>query len=205
MQFTKEKFLSFYPVSNPSKGASSFYDYVSNSLVQQEINTPLTLIGALGTARTEVGRDYLPITENLNYSADGLLKTFPAYFSRAMAINYAYKPQAIANKVYANRMGNGAESTGDGWKYRGRGYIQLTGRANYRLYGQKLGLDLENNPDLALEPKVAAKILVLYFKLNQCNVYCDLRNWKEVRRRVNGGSNGLVEFQTYVNSFISKL
>lgn len=108
----------------------------------------------LATAFHETGGKMKPIAENLNYSAEGLRKTFPKYFSAADAQAYARKPSKIANRAYANRLGNGPESSGDGWKYRGRGYPQITGRANYRKYG------LENRPDDALKTEVAIEVML---------------------------------------------
>lgn len=100
---------------------------------------------ALATAHHETGRKFQAISENLNYSATGLRKTFPKYFSAADATKYARKPEAIANRAYANRMGNASEASGDGWKYRGRGLVQITGKDNYTKYG------IQNNPDAAME------------------------------------------------------
>lgn len=108
----------------------------------------------LATAHHETGGTIKPISENLNYSAQGLRKTFPKYFSAQSASAYARQPQKIANKAYANRMGNGPEASGDGWKYRGRGYVQITGKDNYARYG------IADNPDVALEAAVAIRILV---------------------------------------------
>jgi predicted chitinase len=213
MQFTKEKFMSFYAV-RPSVGASVFYDGVLSALEKFSIASDPVLLNCLATGRTEVGRDYLPVSENLYYSAIRLTKVFPAYFTPQSALAYQNEPEKIANRVYANRMGNGNEKSGDGWRYRGRGYIQLTGKDNYRLYGQILGLDLLNNPDLALDPTVAAQILVAYFKNRNILGFCTASfkdtpayypNLKEVRRLVNGGANGLPEFAGYFFDFKSKI
>ncbi len=108
---------------------------------------------ALATAYHETGAAMQPVNENLNYGAPGLLKTFPRYFSPAEAAAYARKPEKIANRAYASRLGNGNEASGDGWRFRGRGLVQITGRANYRTYG------IENQPDAALEPETAIGIL----------------------------------------------
>lgn len=108
----------------------------------------------LATVHHETGGKMKPISENLNYSATGLRKTFPKYFTPAQAQAYARQPQRIANRAYANRMGNGNENSGDGWRYRGRGYVQITGKSNYAKYG------IANNPDKALEAETAAHILV---------------------------------------------
>lgn len=108
---------------------------------------------ALATAYHETGQAMRPVVENLNYSAAGLLKTFKKYFTPAQAEAYAKKPQAIANRVYANRFGNGNEASGDGWKYRGRGLPQITFHDNYEKFG------IADNPDKALEMPMAVKIM----------------------------------------------
>lgn len=115
----------------------------------------------LATPMIETGGSFVPIVENLNYSAQGLLTTFPKYFTAAQAQSYARQPQRIANRAYANRMSNGNEASGDGWKYRGRGFVQITGRANYAKFSTILGVDLVSNPDLALSDDQAAKIIVV--------------------------------------------
>jgi putative chitinase len=108
---------------------------------------------ALATVFHETGGTMKPIVENLNYSAAGLRRTFARYFTEREAKEYERKPQAIANRAYGNRMGNGAEKTGDGWKYRGRGYVQITGKNNYATFG------IVQNPDEALRPDIAAKVM----------------------------------------------
>jgi putative chitinase len=107
----------------------------------------------LATAFLETGDDMQPIGENLNYSAAGLRKTFGKYFTVNQAGTYARQPERIANRAYANRMGNGPEASGDGWRYRGRGLVQITGRDNYRKFG------IEGDPDAALKPAMATKIM----------------------------------------------
>lgn len=108
----------------------------------------------LATAYHETAHTMQPVSENLNYSAAGLRSTFPKYFTEAQAQQYARKPEAIANRAYANRMGNGNEAAGDGWAYRGRGFVQITGRGNYRYYG------MEATPDDALVADTAAFVIV---------------------------------------------
>jgi putative chitinase len=107
----------------------------------------------LATAHHEAGSKMQPVCENLNYSAQGLLATFPRYFSAADARRYAHQPQRIANRAYANWMGNDKENSGDGWHYRGRGLVQITGKANYAKFG------LADIPDAALAPTTAVSIL----------------------------------------------
>ena len=108
----------------------------------------------LASAWHETGARMQPVTENLNYSARGLLATFPNRFSADEAKAYARQPEKIANRVYAGRMGNGEEAGGDGWRFRGRGLVQITGRRNYRSFG------IESAPDKALDPIVATRILI---------------------------------------------
>ncbi len=108
----------------------------------------------LATAFHETGAAMQPVAENLNYSASGLRRAFPRYFDDSAAARYAGRPEAIANRAYANRLGNGDEASGDGWRFRGRGLVQITGRANYAAYG------IADDPDRALEPDAACLILI---------------------------------------------
>jgi putative chitinase len=134
--------------------------------------------------------------ENLNYSAEGLLKIFPKYFSKDTAAIAARKPEVIANIVYSNRMGNGDRASGDGWKFRGRGYIQLTGKSGYKAFGEYIGVDVVKEPDL-----VATKYPLLsaaWFFETKClwqlaNKGIDDDTIKFLTRRINGGSNGLAD------------
>ena len=106
------------------------------------------------------------LQENLTYSAGRLREIFPKYFpSLELANAYARQPEKIANRAYASRMGNGNEASGDGWRYRGRGLMQITGRANYAACGKALGLDLIGNPDLLLQPQYAVESACWFFKL----------------------------------------
>lgn len=133
-------------------GCNAILDAFSNDRIEH-------VAYAMATAFHETGGKMLPVEENLNYTAAGLLKTFPKYFDAHTAKQYAKKSQAIANRAYANRMGNGDESSGDGWKYRGRGTVQITGWENYERAGYELGVDLITNPEKALEPKISSEIL----------------------------------------------
>ena len=107
----------------------------------------------LATTYHETDGTMCPVSENLNYSASGLLATFPKYFTISQAAAYARQPQCIANRAYANRMGNRNEASGDGWRYRGRGLVQITGRDNYAKYG------IADDPDKALDPVKTVEIL----------------------------------------------
>jgi putative chitinase len=139
------------------------------------------------------------IEENLNYSAQGLAKTWPKRFANQdgspneIAKKLHRKPELIANNVYANRMGNGHEQSGDGWKYRGRGLIQLTGKNNYRTASFALSDSdfLLTNPDKVLLPDVAATTAAWFWNANGLNELADAGDTEKVTRRVNGGTIGL--------------
>lgn len=158
------------------------------------IDTPLRLAHFLAQCGHESG-SFRATVENLNYSADRLLQIFPRYFKTAAVANsYARNQERIANRVYASRMGNGPESSGDGWKYRGRGYIQLTGKSNYAAFDAFVDDAIIENPDL-----VSTKFPLLsagwFWHRNKLNAVADLgfssQNVEAVTRRVNGGTHGL--------------
>ena len=144
--------------------------------------------------------------ENLNYSASGLLKVFPRYFNATTAAQFARKPQLIANRVYANRIGNGNEASGDGWNYRGRGYLQVTGRANYKAFSEYIGEDCEKHPDL-VATKYPLDSALWFFDRNKLWTLCDKgeENVPTVSRRVNGGTNGLEDRLNKFRSFMKYL
>lgn len=141
----------------------------------------------LATAYHETGRKMEAVTENLNYSAQGLLKTFPKYFDKTTAQRYARNDRAIANRVYANRNGNGNESSGDGWKYRGRGKAQITFFNNYKAFG------IENNPDFALDSEMSTRIIIEgmlkgIFTTKKLSDYFNDKSteWVNARKIING-------------------
>lgn len=175
MNFTLQKFMTFYNDLPAANAAEICFDGVAIALAQEGILSDMTLIGALATVRVEGDPDqpYMCVKEN----SDG--------------------------NAYENRADLGNIQTGDGLKYVGRGWIQLTGRANYTKYGQLLGIDLVNNPDLALQPGVSARILAAFFKENCIDVLCNQKEWSDVREKINGGDNGLTEFLSIVNQFLA--
>lgn len=176
---------------------------IPSSVIQQipvimskfQIDTPLRLSHFLSQCAHESG-SFKFVNENLNYSANGLLSTFRKYFDGNSANQYARQPEKIANHVYANRMGNGSESTRDGWNYRGRGYIQLTGRENYKSFSNSIGEDCVSNPDL-VSTKYPLASAAWFFYRNGINQISDQGPTtsvvEKVTRRVNGGTNGLNE------------
>jgi len=169
------------------------------------ITTNLRLAHFLSQASHESG-GFKVTQENLNYSVDGLKKIFPKYFPGNLAESYAKQPEKIASKVYGARMGNGDESTKEGYKFRGRGYIQLTGKDNYKAFGQSINEDVTANPDL-----VATKypLLSAAWFFQRCLSKCDLGATKDaitsVTKCVNGGTNGLEDRIKHFNEFYSLL
>lgn len=132
------------------------------------------------------------LEENLNYSAQRICQVWPARFPTvASAAMYAWNPQALANRVYANRLGNGNEASGDGWRYRGRGPIQITGRSNYAVLSRRLDVDFVNHPDLLFEPCYGALAAADYWDRRGINAAADADDLERVTRLVNGGLNGL--------------
>lgn len=188
--------LAGYPV--PSDEALNAFVASFNQWNEMfKINTPLRVAAYISQVLVESA--YLTAkTENLNYSADGLMKTWPKRFDKAKAEAYARQPEKIANYVYANRMGNGNEASGDGWRYRGRGLIQLTFRSNYEEFSK---YDLCTEPVLKNPDKVASypldQVAAMWFwEKNKINDPADKGNMDEVTKRVNGGSNGLATRKT---------
>jgi putative chitinase len=159
-------------------------------LNREGINTPLRLAHFFAQIDHESRLE--PISENLNYSAEGLMKVFKDYFpTLQMAKIYARKPERIANKVYAGRIGNGSESSGDGWKYRGRGFIQLTGKDNYMELSTATGINFVDNPDKLLNEADAMVAAIWYWKSRGLNRFADVDDIRSVTLRINGGYNGL--------------
>ena len=132
------------------------------------------------------------LEENLNYSAKALMNTWPSRFpTEEMANQYARNPEKIANKVYGGRMGNGTEETGEGWKYRGRGIKQLTGKENYQRCSEALGVDLVSDPDKLLDPKYAALSAGWFWNKHNLNDLADKSDIETMTKRINGGLLGL--------------
>ncbi len=172
------------------------------------ISKPIRLAHFLAQVAHESG-NFKFLKENLNYSADSLLKVFPKYFKdKATADKYARQPEKIANRVYASRMGNGDEASGDGFKFRGRGFIQLTGKDNYKAFSTFIGEDCVANPDLVSD-KYPLTSAAWFFDKNKLWDICDKGAGEDVvlavTKRVNGGTHGLADRQSKFNTFNSLL
>lgn len=185
MLITKEKLLKIFPIChNPETITKLLNTYCP----LYGIDTKQKLAMFLAQAGHESGSFNIK-TENLNYSADGLRKIFPKYFPTVTLANqYARKPEKIANRVYANRLGNGNEASGDGWRYRGRGFIQITGKTNYTNCAKGIGKKLEEMPEF-LDTFVGAMMSALWWYHKAGLV--GKTDIKAVTKVVNGGYNGL--------------
>jgi putative chitinase len=162
-----------------------FLEPLNSAMVEFGISTPRREAAFLAQCAHESG-EFALLEENLNYSADGLLQTFKGRFTVGEAEDYAKHPQRIANRVYASRMGNGTEESGDGWRYRGRGLIQVTGRDNYRTVGLGLDVELLMRPELLAVPAMACRSAGLFWKSHGLNELADAERFDEISKIVNG-------------------
>jgi putative chitinase len=171
------------------------------------ITNPLRLAHFLAQCGHESG-GFKAVSENLNYSVDGLKRIFGKYFPGDLAASYARQPEKIASRVYGARMGNGDESTGEGYKYRGRGYIQLTGKSNYTGFAKFIGEDTVANPDL-VATKYPLASAAFFFDSNKlwsiCDKGADVATVTAVTKRVNGGTIGLPDRIKHFNEYYNLL
>lgn len=187
--------------------AQKWVEAVAAACQEFNIDTPQRIAGFLSQCAHESG-GFERLQENLNYSADGMAGIWPKRFAvlgpdgkpvkkdgknqpNKFALALHRKPEMIANVVYSGRMGNGPTESGEGWKYRGRGLKQLTGKTNHSNCSKGLGVDLVDNPDLLLEPIYAARSAAWFWSTNKCNVYADAEDIEGLTRRINGGLIGI--------------
>lgn len=189
-----------------SKLPAAASKYMLEVVDRYKITNPVRLAHFMAQIAHESG-NFQFVAENLNYSVDSLLKVFPKYFKdRATAEKYARKPEMIGSRVYGGRMGNGDEASKEGFKFRGRGYLQLTGKDNYRAFSAFIGEDCVANPDL-VSTKYPMDSAVWFFDKNKLWDICDKGSGDDivtlVTKRVNGGTHGLADrlskFKLYNN------
>ncbi len=160
-------------------------------LKEYEIDTPLRVAAFMAQCHHESG-GFVYLSENLNYSAKGLLKTFPKYFpDEATAKAYANRPEKIANRVYANRMGNRDEASGDGWLHAGRGIIQVTGEENYRLFAMSLEISVKDASEYMQTFEGASQSACWFWEVKGLNKHADNRDLKTMTKIINGGFKGM--------------
>lgn len=201
-------------IKNPEK----WIDAIIATCQEFEINTPQRIASFLAQTSHESG-GYTMLTENLNYRSATLAACWPNRFAvlgadkkpvkengklvpTAVANSIAGKPELIANLVYSSRMGNGPAESGEGWKFRGRGLKQLTGKDNYTRCGASLGVDLVSNPDLLLEPVYAARSAGWFYKTNNLSTFADAGDIKGMTKKINGGFIGLEQRQSLYDQII---
>jgi len=186
--FTQEQLKEMIP-RNPY--VPQWYEAISSILPEYQINTPQRVAAFLAQCAHESG-GFVFLKENLNYKAPSLRKVFPKYFSDdATAATYANKPERIANRVYANRMGNGDESSGDGWRYCGRGLIQLTGKDNYTFFAASLDIPVEEASEYLQTFEGAVQSACFFWEQNNLNKWADAGDILTLTKRINGGTIGL--------------
>jgi putative chitinase len=173
------------------------------TFVKYDISTPVRQASFIGQCAHESG-NFRTLEENLRYSATALMRVWPSRFpSLDVAEKYANNPEKIANKVYSGRMGNTEE--GDGWKYHGRGLIQLTGKENYVNCGSSLGVDLVGNPDWLLDPKYASLSAGWFWGKRGLNSLADSSDIETMTKRINGGLIGLDDRKAKIAKALSVL
>jgi len=186
--FTREQ-LSSVIGNNPD--LDGWYEALSSVLPEYEINSPQRVAAFIAQCTHESG-GFKRLKENLNYKAESLVRVFPKYFpSLDLAKQYAHDQEKIANRVYGSRMGNGDESSGDGFRYCGRGLIQLTGRNNYTKFAESIGMAVEEVPALLETFDGAVESACWFWKTNNLNQFADSGDILTMTKRINGGTIGL--------------
>lgn len=176
-------------VKNPH--IDHWYGVLEQLLDDYDISTPLRVAHFVAQCAHESG-NFVFIKENLNYKAASLRKIFGKYFpTDELAAQYANKPEMIANRIYASRMGNGPESSGEGWRYHGRGLIQLTGKDNYTFFAGSLGISVEEAADYMETFEGAAQSACWFWEQNNLNRFADANDVKGLTKAINGGYIGL--------------
>lgn len=202
--------LQLQAICQTAAGKAACVQYVeplNASMAKFGIDSPVRVAAFLAQIAHE-SQDFTRVSENLNYSAQGLANTWPSRFAidpkarprspNNLAKTLHRRPEAIANSVYASRMGNGPESSGDGWKHRGRGLKQLTGKNNHLRCSQALGVDFVAKPELLETPLYAVMSACWFWKDNQLGTYADRGDFEGLTRKVNGGVIGLKERFVYL-------
>lgn len=175
-----------------NKEADDWYGAMCEILPRYNITTIERVAGFIAQCGHESG-NFTILSENMNYSASRLNVVFPKYFIKAGrdANDYHRQPEKIANIVYANRLGNGNTASGDGWRFRGGGLIQLTGRYNYTQFGKSVKMSAEEATEYVRTKKGALSSACWFWDTNNINLYCDRQDIRGMTRRINGGTNGL--------------
>ncbi|MDS9592841.1 glycoside hydrolase family 19 protein [Pseudomonas sp. HTZ1] len=187
MQISDQQLLQILPKSRPVAGI--FVPELNRAMARWRIDSRIRQAAFLAQVGHESGQ-LRNLVENLNYSAEALVRTWPTRFTAQNAATYARHPEKIANKVYGGRMGNGPEASGDGWRFRGRGLLQVTGRSNYRETGAGLGLLLEDEPELLEQAQHAAHSAAWWWANRGLNEMADAGRIRDIGSIINTGQPG---------------
>jgi putative chitinase len=189
-EFTSEQLTHLIP---NNKHIAEWKEALDKILPKYEINSKLRVAAFIAQCSHESGQ-FTVLHENLNYRAETLVKVFPKYFpSLAVANKFAKQPEKIANKVYGGRMGNGPEATGEGFKFCGRGLIQLTGKDNYSKIAKDLGCEVDHLCEYMCTIEGALESACWFWKTHNLNEYADKKDMLTITKKINGGTNGLKE------------
>lgn len=187
------------------KIGAQWADSLNETFERFNIATPIQQAAFIGQCGHE-SANFTRLEEGLSYSAERLMKVWPRRFpTLESAQPYARNPKALANNVYANRMGNRDEASGDGHRFRGRGLIQLTGHAGYFHAGKALGVDLVKEPNLVLTPQYAALTAGWFWGTHDCSRFAQAMDWKGLTRKINGGTHGLEDRVLRTNAALALL
>jgi putative chitinase len=187
MEITKQQLSAMLP-GNPY--LEHWCEALNKILPDYDITTPSRIAAFIAQTAHESG-GYTALHENLNYRAESLCRVWPRYFNSGNANDYAHQPEKIANKAYANRMGNGSEESGDGWKYCGRGLIQLTGKSNYQAFADSIETDLSEIPAFLQTFEGAIQSACWFWENNNLNKWADAGNIEKMTQIINGGQLGI--------------
>ena len=200
--FTEQHLAQVIP-GNPY--ISHWYEALAQCLPDYEINTPQRVAAFLAQTAHESG-GYRAIKENLNYKAESLMKVFKKYFpDAATAQRYAHNQEMIANRVYGNRMGNGPEESGDGYRYCGRGLIQLTGKSNYQSFADSLEISVEDASEYLATFEGAVQSACWFWENNNLNQWADKGDIVMLTKKINGGTIGLEDRIKHYNHALEVL
>ena len=190
MQITHEQMQQIIP---GNQYAAQWCDALNEIIPDYNINTPNRIAGFLAQCAHE-SAGFTALIENLNYRKESLQRVFGKYFKdEATAEQYAHKQEAIANRVYANRMGNGNEASGDGFRYCGRGLLQVTGHDNYQAFADSIEMDIAAVPEYLATFEGAVQGSCWFWETNNLNQYADSNDIVTMTKRINGGDNGLAD------------
>lgn len=199
--FTTDKLAAILP-GNPY--IDHWHEALAKILPDYDINTVPRVAAFLAQTAHESG-GYKALKENLNYRAETLCKVWPRYFTPDIAKQYEHKQEAIANRAYANRMGNGDEASGDGYRYCGRGLIQLTGKSNYTKFAESIETPLEEIPEFLATFEGAIQSACWFWETNNLNTWADKGDILTLTKKINGGTLGLEDRTKHFNHAIHVL